>query len=208
MRVEEADSRVFFANAVTAETDSLYGAALRLTRDAGQAEELVAETVARAWAALGALEDRTRFRPWLFRILTNLFIGDYRKRSRAPDLEEWTEGGGGEDEDFSLFEKLHQPFLLWWGNPEQEFVNKLLREDIARAIDELPEAFRLVVMLVDVEGFSYRDAAEALGAPVGTIRSRLKRARARLQKSLWRHAAEVGASSGADNGARQEAPGQ
>lgn len=202
MRVGEADSRVFFANAVTAETDSLYGAALRLTRDAGQAEELVAETVARAWAALGTLEDRARFRPWLFRILTNLFIGEYRKRSRAPAVEEWTEGG--EDENFSLFEKLHQPFLLWWGNPEQEFVNKLLREDIARAIDELPEVFRLVVMLVDVEGFSYRDAAEALGVPAGTIRSRLKRARAGLQKSLWRHAAEIGAGSAA----RQEAPGQ
>ncbi len=187
---------------MTAETDSLYGAALRLTRDASQAEELVAETVARAWAALGALEDRARFRPWLFRILTNLFIGEYRKRASAPAVEEWTEGG--EDEDFSLFEKLHQPFLLWWGNPEQEFVNKLLREDIARAIDELPEVFRLVVMLVDVEGFSYRDAAEALGVPAGTIRSRLKRARAGLQKSLWRHAAEIGAGSAAT----QEAPGQ
>lgn len=202
MTADEADNRVFFGKAVTAETDSLYGAALRLTRDASQAEELVAETVARAWAALGALKDRTRFRPWLFRILTNSFIGDYRKRSSAPDLEEWAEGG--EDEDFSLFEKLHQPFLLWWGNPEQEFVNKLLREDIARAIDELPEAFRLVVMLVDVEGFSYRDAAEALDAPVGTIRSRVARARARLQKSLWRHAAEVGA----DREAAEGAPGQ
>ena len=204
MTADEADNRVFFGKAVTAETDSLYGAALRLTRDASQAEELVAETVARAWAALGTLADRARFRPWLFRILTNIFISDYRKRSKAPEVEEWTEGCGAEDEDFSLFEKLHQPFLLWWGNPEQEFVNKLLREDIAKAIDQLPEVFRITVMLVDVEGFSYQEAAEALEAPVGTIRSRLKRARAGLQKSLWRHAAEVGASTGA----RQGAPGQ
>lgn len=189
-----AESRDFFEKGVMAEMDSLYGTALRLTRDGGQAEELVAETVARAWSALATLKDPTRFRPWLFRILRNLFISDYRKRSSEPAVEEWTEGCGADDEGFSLFEKLHQPFLLWWGNPEQEFVSKLLREDIARAIDALPEAFRMTVMLVDVEGFSYQEAAETLDVPVGTVRSRLKRARACLQKALWEHAGNIGAA--------------
>jgi len=192
---DEVNSRDFFEKGVMAEMDSLYGTALRLTRNSGQAEELVAETVARAWAALGSLKDRARFRPWLFRILTNLFISEYRKRSGAPATEPWTDGCGDGDEDFSLFEKLHQPFLLWWGNPEQEFVNKLLREDIAKAIDALPEAFRMTVTLVDVEGFSYQEAAETLEVPVGTIRSRLKRARACLQKALWRHADDIGAAN-------------
>lgn len=184
--------REFFEKGVIAEMDSLYGAALRMTRDASQAEELVAETVARAWASLDTLKDRACFRSWLFRILMNRFISGYRKKKSEPVTEEWV-GGEGEDENFSLFEKLHQPFLLWWGNPEQEFVNKLLREDLCRAIDELPEAFRMVVMLVDVEGFSYEETAEALDVPVGTVRSRLKRARAGLQKTLWQHAGDIGA---------------
>lgn len=185
-------SREFFEQGVMAEMDGLYGAALRLTRDGGQAEELVAETVARAWAALDTLKDRACFRPWLFRILMNRFITVYRKKKSEPVMEEW-DGEEGEGENFSLFDKLHQPFLLWWGNPEQEFVTKLLREDLCHAIDALPETFRMVVMLVDVEGFSYEEAADALDVPVGTVRSRLKRARAGLQKALWQHAADIGA---------------
>ena len=192
------EGRVFFEKGVIAEMDSLYGTALRLTRDAGQAEELVAETVARAWSALESLKSRARFRPWIYRILTNTFISDYRKRTCDPAIEEWTDCDG--DEGFSLFEKLHQPFLLWWGNPEQEFVNKLLREDIAQAIDELPQAFRIAVMLVDVEGFTYQEAADALEVPVGTVRSRLKRARGCLQKALWRHAGDIGVNGGEHEG--------
>ncbi|MDH5453848.1 MAG: sigma-70 family RNA polymerase sigma factor, partial [Paracoccaceae bacterium] len=130
-------------------------------------------------------------RPWLFRIMTNSYISAYRKRGASPELEVLNCGDDGE-EDFSLFERLHQPFLLWWGNPEQEFVTKLLREDITRAIDALPDDFRLAVMLVDVEGFSYQDAAETLDIPINTVRSRLKRARGCLQKALWRHAGELG----------------
>lgn len=192
---DEASSRGFFESGIMAEMDALFGTAVRLTRDAGRAEELVAETVARAWSALDTLKDRARFRPWLFRILTNLYISEYRKRVTEPVVEEWTEGCGADDDGFSLFEKLHQPFLLWWGNPEQEFVNKLLRDDIATAIEALPEAFRMTVMLIDVEGFSYQEAAETLDVPVGTVRSRLKRARACLQKALWQHADDIGAAT-------------
>lgn len=185
------DNYAIFEKIVAAEMGSLYGAALRLTRNPSEAEDLVAETVAKAWGAQDSLADPDKARPWLFRIMTNSYISDYRKRRAALEIEAQTCSDDG-DEEFSLFERLHQPFLLWWGNPEQEFVNKLLREDIAAAIDALPDDFRLVVMLVDVEGFSYRDAAETLDVPMGTVRSRLKRARGCLQKALWRHASEMG----------------
>lgn len=190
------DDRTFFERQLRGQMDSLYGTALRLTRNAGEAEDLVAETVVRAWSALPTLGDRARFRPWLFRILTNAFVDAYRRRRDAPVTEPWDDGGACDDDDgnFSLFERLHQPFLLWWGNPEQQYLNKLLREDISRAVDALPPAFRLVVILVDVEGLAYHEAAEALGIPVNTVRSRLKRGRACLQKALWRHAGEIGAA--------------
>jgi RNA polymerase sigma factor (sigma-70 family) len=84
--------------------------------------------------------------------------------------------------EFSLFERLHQPFLLWWSNPEREFVNKLLREDLERAIDGLPEVFRVVVVLSDVEGLSYQDIARSLRIPVGTVRARLSRGRVCYRK--------------------------
>ncbi len=188
--------RSLFEKQVIAEMDNLYGAAMRLTRNPSEAEDLVAEAVTKAWAAFASLKEGVSFRPWLFRILTNTFISDYRKRAARPVAGMCAETD--EDENFSLFEQLHQPFLLWWGNPEQEFINKLLREDIAKAIDCLPDAFRVVVVLVDVQGFSYEEAAQSLDIPGGTVRSRLKRGRAQLQKTLWRHASEIGAGQKPD----------
>lgn len=88
--------------------------------------------------------------------------------------------------------RLHQPLLLWWGNPEQEFLNKLLRRDLERAIDALPEAFRVVVVLAELEGFTYPEIAAMLEVPVGTVRSRLSRGRACLQKALWEQALAAG----------------
>ena len=93
-----------------------------------------------------------------------------------------------DDCPFSLFEKMHQPFLLWWSNPELELLNKLLRQDIEAAIDAIPAEFRAVLVLVELNGQSYAEAAEALGLPVGTVRSRLARARSRLQRALWEQA--------------------
>lgn len=98
----------------------------------------------------------------------------------------------GEGEPFSLFEKLHQPFLLWWASPEEEVITKLLREDMERALDALPEVFRIAIVLVEVQGYSYGEAAELLGVPIGTVRSRLARARAQLQRALWQHAKDAG----------------
>ena len=97
-----------------------------------------------------------------------------------------------DDCPFSLFEKMHQPFLLWWSNPELELLNKLLRQDIEAAIDAIPAEFRAVLVLVELNGQSYAEAAEALGLPVGTVRSRLARARSRLQRALWEQARDAG----------------
>ncbi len=169
----------------------LYAAALRYAKNEADAEDLVAESVARAWDKLDTLADRDAFRGWIFRILTNTFISRCRSRSARPDTEPLESAPDG-DPDFSLYDRLHPPFLLWWGNPERRFLNRLLGEDLERAIDALPEEFRVVVVLAHVQGFSYREIADALDVPIGTVRSRLARARARLQKTLWRHAVDVG----------------
>lgn len=168
--------------------DRLYGTALRLTRRRADAEDLVADALTKAWTRLGSLEDLQSFEKWIFRILTNTFLSDRRRprETLATELE------GEEGDALSLFDKLHQPFLLWWGNPEQRLLDQLLREDIERALDSLPEPFRLAVILVDVEGFTYGEAAETLSIPVGTVRSRLSRGRGLLQGAIWKQAQQLG----------------
>jgi RNA polymerase sigma-70 factor (ECF subfamily) len=182
----------FFTATIARLTDRLYGTALRLTRNSEDAEDLVAETVAKAWAKLGKLSDPLSFDAWILRILTNGFVSEWRHRRASPEVAMEPEPDDGESEPFSLFEKLHQPFLLWWTTPEEEVIAKLLREDIDRAIDALPDAFRVAIVLVDVQGCSYGEAAQVLGIPIGTIRSRIARARAQLQRALWQHAQDAG----------------
>lgn len=186
-------SREFFENQVLGLLGALEGAARRLTRNDADAEDLVAETVARAWRALDTLECEAAFRAWMFRILNNTFVSDLRRAEARPQTEPIDAADGeGEGGGFSLFEQMHQPFLLWFGNPEQEFLDKLLREDLERALASLPEHYRLVVILSDLEEFSYAEIAQALEVPVGTVRSRLARARGALQKMLWQQAGERG----------------
>lgn len=178
----------WFEDAVVQLLPELANAAMRLAKNRADAEDLVADAVARAWASLKTLRDRTAFRGWIFRVLTNCFISQCRAKAVRPVFEPLEDEYGAAD-SFSLFEKLHQPFLLWWSsNPEQEFLNKLLREDLERAVDSLPEAFRIVVVLADIEGFTYQEIANTVEVPVGTVRSRLARGRALLQKALWMHA--------------------
>jgi RNA polymerase sigma-70 factor (ECF subfamily) len=182
-----AEDRDWFAREVASALPDLYGTALRLAREAADAEDLVADAIAKAWSSLDRLNDRTRFRGWLFRILTNTFLSGRRAAARR-EVEPLDEM----DADFSLFERLHQPFLLWWGNPEQAFLNRLLREDLVRALAEVPDVFRAVIVMADVKGFSYQEIAEVLGVPIGTVRSRLARGRALMQKALWEHARDAG----------------
>ncbi|WP_372958765.1 RNA polymerase sigma factor [Marinobacter sp.] len=173
--------------------DRLYGTALRLTRNRDEAEDVVAEAVSQAWRRLDQLEDPTRVEGWLFRILHHTFISQWRRRRCRQDREvsldtEETEDAGG----FSLFEKLHQPFLLWWGAPERDFVNHLLQEDLQQAVDNLADPYRIVMVLVEIQGYTYDEAAHILDVPLGTVRSRLSRARSLLQKALWQQGCDAG----------------
>ena len=190
----DQEAKAWFGSSVEACMDSLYGLALRLTRNSADAEDLVAETVTSAWVAIASLEDRTRVRSWLFRILHNGYISDYRKKSVRPT--EWSVdelcADGEEDDVTLLLIEQSDDFLNWWANPEREFANRLLGQDIMAAIEELPEVFRSVITLVTVEGLSYDDAAEILGVPPGTVRSRMKRGRTLLQKALWEHGRDAG----------------
>lgn len=184
----------WFEDAVVDLLPDLMSAALRMAGNRPDAEDLVADTVARAWEKRSDLEDRDRFRGWLFRILTNLHIDFRRARKARPEsdrLPQEADPAAGE-EGFSLFEKLHQPFLLWQSSPETRFLDRLLADDLERAVDALPEEFRIVVVLADVQGFTYREIADTLDIPIGTVRSRLSRGRSRLQERLWRHAVDAG----------------
>ena len=185
-------NRNVFVSHVEGSMDRLYGTALRLTRNPSDAEELVAETIAKAWSCLNTLQEPERCLPWMLRIMTNMFISEKRTaRSKTPH-ESYVEEPNSDDTSFSLFDRLHQPFLLWWGNPEQEFLDQVTIDNIEKALDELPDNFRMVVLLSDLEGLTYAEIAEALEVPVGTVRSRLARARGLLQKSLWDHALDKG----------------
>lgn len=169
----------------------LMATALRLTRSRSDAEDLVADAVATGWRKLHTLDDFEALGAWLCRILINTFTSQNRSGLSKSEMEPYTEACA-EAESFSLFERLHQPFLLWQSNPEQQFLDRILREDLEAAIDSLPEVFRTAVMLVDVEGMSYREASDALDVPVGTIRSRLARGRSQLQEALWTQAVDAG----------------
>lgn len=181
--------RSFFEKQVGGLLDQLFAAALRLEKNREDAEDLVMEAITKAWGSRRSLKQREKFRAWLFRILTNCFLTHCRKRALRPVTEPW---GDDSERQFSLFEQLHQPFLLWWSNPEREFVNKLLRKDIERAVDSLPEVFRVVAVLSEMEGLSYQEIANILRVPIGTVRSRLSRGRSLLQKALWEHGREAG----------------
>lgn len=185
------DERGSFERQVVALLPALFGTALRLTRDRADAEDLVADAVAKAWRCRESLRDPAALRGWMFRILTNAFVSG-RRKATTRGVHEPFEETGEREEGFSLFARLHQPFLLWWGNPEQEFLNRLLREDLERAIDALPEPYRVAVVLADVQGLSYSEIGEALGVPVGTVRSRLARGRSALQRALWEHGRDAG----------------
>jgi RNA polymerase sigma-70 factor, ECF subfamily len=182
-----AGDSAWFEEAVLNVLPELLGTARRLAKNREDAEDLAAEAITRAWLHRGALRERDRFAGWILRILTNLFLSRRRSEASRPQqtcLDEETE--------FSLFDRLHQPFLLWWGTPEQDFLDRLLREDLIRAIEALPDRFRIVVVLADVQGFSYGEIAGSLEVPVGTVRSRLARGRALLQKALWDQACDAG----------------
>lgn len=185
----EADParRELFAAEVDRLMDRLYGTALRLARDPDDAEDIVAETVTSAWARLDQLREPEHLEGWLFQILNNTFVSLRRRRRSREDCEtsiEHEHGGTG----FSLYQMLHQP----GANPEEQFLNGLLREDLQRALDAVPDPYRVAIVLVEIQGYTYDETARLLGVPKGTVRSRLSRGRALLQQGLWEQAREAG----------------
>jgi len=187
-----ASPRDLLTEYIESHLSQLYGTARRLTRNPHDAEDLVADTVTRALTSIDTLQDPTRIGPWLMRIMTNHFISERRKAVHRTPHEEYVEEPGNDEKPFSLFERLHQPLLLWWGNPEQQFLDRLMQEDIEAALESLPDGYRVVLVLADVEGMKYHEIAETLSLPIGTVRSRLARARSQMQKCLWQHALDQG----------------
>jgi len=188
-----------FEDQVLALLGSLQGVARRLCRNDAEAEDLVAETVCRAWRGIESLDDPAAFRAWIFRILQNTFVSERRRPDCRLEFGLQDDDEADDDQRFSLFEQMHQPFLLWFSNPEQEFLDKVLREDLERALEALPDHYRFVVILADLEEFDYGEIARTLDIPIGTVRSRLARARSALQKALWERAKDYGLSAAQGN---------
>lgn len=187
--------------------DRLYGTALRLTSNPDEAEDVVAEAVANAWLRLDQLDDPNRLEGWLFRILHNTFIDHWRRKQCRQGREvSLDEPDVSDDTPFSLFAQLHQPFLLWIGQPEAQFANQLLEQDLKHAIDKLPAPYRIVLVLVETQGHRYDEVAHILDVPSGTVRSRLNRARVLLQKSLWRQGQEAGLTDHTTSNSGRKSP--
>ena len=166
--------------------DQLYSAAMRMTRNPADAQDLVQETFVKAFASFHQFEEGTNLKAWLYRILTNTYINIYRKRQREPQ-QTMTD----EIDDWSLAKAMgHTSVGL--RSAETEALDHLPDSAVKDALANLPEDFRLAVYLADVEGFSYKEIAEIMGTPIGTVMSRLHRGRKALQKALFSYAAERG----------------
>lgn len=168
--------------------DALYRTALRMTRNPQDAEDLVQETYFRAFRAAHQFQPGTNLRAWLFKILTNSFINQYRKRARNPQSTSLDDV-----EEFYLYNHLVDSGMQPESpNPEATVIDQFAEADVIQALERLPVDFRQVVLLADVEGFSYKEIADIVGIPVGTVMSRLHRGRRRLQKELWEYAVASG----------------
>jgi len=183
---DDAALRERFERDVLPLLPSLYGAALRMTRNPADAEDLVQDTYLRAFRGFSGFAEGTNLKAWLYRILTNSFINTYRKKQRQPQTVE----GPDDLDEWYLFDKLGGRNVEL--SAETEVLDRIPDEAVKSALESLPENFRLPVLLADVEGFSYKEIAEIMDTPIGTVMSRLHRGRKALQKALWDTAKERG----------------
>lgn len=166
----------------------LYSAAMRMARNPADAEDLVQETFLKAYRAYDTFQEGTNLKAWLYRILTNTYINKYRKESRRP-----SEVDLGDVEDLYLYRRIGSEDTAEVSRTTEERVlDGLVESDIKAAVEELPENFRLPVLLADLEGFSYKEIADILDIPIGTVMSRLHRGRKAMQKRLWEYASRRG----------------
>jgi RNA polymerase sigma-70 factor, ECF subfamily len=177
-----------FEAGVLAQLDSLYRTALRLTRNQQEAEDLVQETMLKAFRFANTFQPGTNLRAWLFRILNTSAINRYRKQATHPTTAPLPEG-----EDFYLYNRIRDMSgQELSAGAEEEVLSKYLDEDVYKALNDLPLNFRMPVILADIEGLSYKEIAEALQIPIGTVMSRISRGRRQLQQSLWQYAKDKG----------------
>ncbi|MEX0765848.1 MAG: sigma-70 family RNA polymerase sigma factor [bacterium] len=173
-----------FEQMVEEHLNGLFGAALRMTRNRTNAEDLLQETFLRAWRSFHTFRPGTNARAWLYRILMNAYIDNYRKATREPEVVDQDDV-----DEFYLYSKVQESDQYRRaGNPEEAFLQTLMDADVKSALESLPETFRAVVMLADIDGFSYKEIAEILSIPIGTVMSRLHRGRKQLQVALWEYA--------------------
>ena len=175
-----------FETLLESQLDGLYSVALRYTRDPAQAEDLVHDTAVRALRFRDRFERGSNFKAWIYTILTNTFIHRYRRQKREREI---LEGASRDDVERQLRSESARDLAR---EPESAYLEQLLSDDVIRALDDLPEDFRTVVVLCDIEGLSYKDIADVLKCPVGTVMSRLYRARRLLERKLAVLAVERG----------------
>src|ERR1700727_2945231 len=177
-----------FADLAMMHMGSLYTGALRMTRNPADAEDLVQETYLKAYRAFNTFQEGTNLKAWLYKILTNTFINSYRSKKRRPEQTDLDDV-----EDLYLYRRLGGLEAWTAGrSAEEEVMDHFTETDVKAAVESLPEQFRMAVLLADVEGFSYKEIAEILDIPIGTVMSRLHRGRKALQKALHDFAMQRG----------------
>ncbi len=184
--MKKSKNEEVFKEAILAHLDALYGLALRMTSQPAEAEDLVQDTYVRALRFHDKFEAGTNLKAWLFKMMVNLFINRYRREKRSRSFTEGSERQDMVERGFTR-DKLAATTA-----PEEYFFEKLFSDDVVSALDELPHDFKMVILLVDINEFSYAQAAEILGIPVGTVMSRLHRGRRLLRASLYSFAVEEG----------------
>ena len=178
-----ADQATFAEDAMPL-MDGLYSAAMRMTRNAADAEDLVQETYLKAFNAYERFEAGTNLKAWMYRILTNSYINAYRKKQRRPD-----ESDIDDIEDLYLYRRLGgAESAVLSRSAEDELLEMFGEDEVKLALEDLPEHYRMPILLADVEGFAYKEIAEILDVPIGTVMSRLHRGRKAMQKELYEYA--------------------